>query len=67
LQGTPEEREESFSWVKSLIEKHGGFKIAYQAARDHIDRAIEELRPIPDSRERAALMNIAHFVIERVH
>jgi octaprenyl-diphosphate synthase len=67
LHGTAEERERSFGLAKDLIEKNDGFASTHEAARTHIDRALEVASALPAREERQALMGLANFVIERAH
>ncbi len=63
----PDERAEHFPWAKALMESHGGFEHTLQAARIHNKRALEEVSSLPEMKERQALVQLAHFVLERSH
>lgn len=65
LQDTPTGREAHFPWVRDLIDKYGGFSDTQAAACRHVDRALEDLAPLPDSLEKQALIRLARFVVER--
>ncbi len=67
VHGTSEGREQSFDLAKDLIEKNDGFASTYEAARDHIERAVEVASDFPKCEERQALIGLANFVIERAH
>jgi octaprenyl-diphosphate synthase len=67
LHGPPEVREQSFCRAKDLIERNQGFSSTYEAARDHIDKAVEVASALPEGEERQSLIDLAHFVIERAH
>jgi len=67
LHGSPEGRERSFGRARDLIEKNDGFASTYEAARDHIDQAIEVASAFPEGEERQSLIGLANFVIERAH
>ncbi len=67
LHGPPECREEAFDQAKSLIEKNDGFASTYEAARDHVERAVNVALAFPECEERQALIGLANFVIERTH
>lgn len=67
LQDTPSCREAHFPWVRDLIEKYGGFSDTQAAARLHVERAIQDLAPLPECPEKQALFSLARFVVERHH
>jgi octaprenyl-diphosphate synthase len=68
LHGSPEGREEAFCWAKELIDKNEGFTSTYEAAKAHIDQAVEVASSaFPKGDEQQALISLAHFVIERAH
>jgi octaprenyl-diphosphate synthase len=67
LHGPPEERARSFGWARQLIEENDGFSATYEAARSHIDQAVEVAAAFPETQERQALIDLACFVVDRAH
>jgi len=65
LRGGALERDRAFPWARALIEKHGGFRVTYDSAAAHTERAVEAIRQLPAARERDALAHMARFVVER--
>ena len=47
------------------VEATGGIEYTMSSAREYVERAVEALRDIPDTRFRTALASLAEFVIER--
>lgn len=56
---------EAFLQVLAMIDKYRGVEYTWDKARDHIRRAKEHLRLLPDSREKEALYTLADYVVER--
>jgi octaprenyl-diphosphate synthase len=67
LHGPPEQRAQSFNWAKALIEGHDGFSYTYEAAKNHVEGAVEVASAFPVAQEREALIDLAHFVVDRAH
>ncbi len=65
LNGPPEARIEHFTWARDLVKKYHGFAYTVNAARAHVDRALEQLALFEVSPERDALRALALYVVER--
>lgn len=67
VHGPAEVRARSFFEARELIEKHDGFASTYEAAKDHIEKAVAVASGFPGGEERQALIDVARFVVERAH
>jgi octaprenyl-diphosphate synthase len=67
LRDHPNEREAHFPWARDFIEEQGGFSGTHQAACRHVEKAIQDLSNLPESRDKEALLTLARFVVERQH
>jgi geranylgeranyl diphosphate synthase type II len=64
-----ERTEEEVRWLHQLLTAHGSLDFARQAARDLANAALIEgeaaLRDVPDSEDKAFLLETVRYVIER--
>lgn len=51
--------------VLTLMDRHGAFARTRAVAESHVEQAIAALRTLPDTKDRALLEGVAHFVLER--
>jgi octaprenyl-diphosphate synthase len=56
---------ESFFQVLMMIDKYRGVAYTWEKAKEYIARAKQHLHPIPNSREKEALLLLSDFVLER--
>ncbi len=56
---------ESFLEVLTIIDKYRGVDYTWEKAKGYVARAKQHLRPLPDSKEKEALLLLSDFVLER--
>lgn len=56
---------ESFLRVLTMIDKYRGVAYTWEKAKDYVARAKQHLGPLPNSREKEALLLLSDFVLER--
>ncbi|MBS4149577.1 polyprenyl synthetase family protein [Pseudomonadota bacterium DY0742] len=58
---------EDLEHIREAVESSGALGYTAQLARQHADRAIASLEPIPHNRYRDALIELAQFAVARTH
>ncbi len=58
---------EQIERVRGAIESTGSIQYTARLARAESDRAVEALRPVPDSRYKSALVGLARFAADRTY
>ncbi len=56
---------ESFFKVLTIIDKYRGVAYTWEKAKEYVARAKHHLHPLPNSREKEALLLLSDFVLER--
>ena len=57
--------EDKVSWIIRLVKDEGGFDCVLKQAKKYSELAKENLRPLPSSPEKKALLEAADYVVER--